>query len=305
MNNHLKELTNLISNCDMDNTYKMSWARAITEFLDKNREAETIHFDNLAPLIFKYYWNQTIFFDLRQGPNINKPPKIYQIVKSEIAKRRDSHPVVFTKIEKELEIPIAKVSDILEENVSHRFLRLNDEDLDIYELGNKELTLRPNFSRVFRDYADLLFALINYRWVQQLEKFNSSPRISKKVKGTDREKISRGNLGKFKKYLYIENIERRCFISGDLITGDESIDHVIPWSYLYSDDLWNLVLVKKGINSSKSNKTPTEELVTKLEQRNIRLLEMLRDHKEDTNVKELELAIKNDYVRKFWIGSRG
>ena len=58
----------------------------------------------------------------------------------------------------------------------------------------------------------------------------------------------------------------RCFITGDKIADDESIDHVIPWSYLYSDDLWSLVLVKKGANSSKSNNIPEEDLIKKLEQ---------------------------------------
>ena len=145
--------------------------------------------------------------------------------------------------------------------------------------------------------------------MQKLEECNSSPRISKKVGGTDREKINRGNLSTFKKYLYLENPERRCFITGEKITDDQSIDHVIPWSYLYSDDLWNLVLVKKSANSLKSNNIPGEELIKKLEKRNHRLLDILKEQKLDRKIKnrieELELAIENDYVRKFWIGCHG
>ena len=105
MNENLRKLTHLISNCDMDNTYKMGWARAITEFLVNNPESRVIHFDDLAPLIFKYYWNQTIFFGLQQGPNPNKPPVIHQIVKAEISKLGDSKPIPFTRVESEIEIP--------------------------------------------------------------------------------------------------------------------------------------------------------------------------------------------------------
>ena len=112
-----------------------------------------------------------------------------------------------------------------------------------------------------------------------------------------------------KEYLYLENPERRCFITGEKISDDESVDHVIPWSYLYSDDLWNLVLVKKGANSSKSNNIPGEELIKKLEKRNHRLLDILKEQKLDRKIKnrieELELAINKDYVRTFWIGCRG
>ena len=129
------------------------------------------------------------------------------------------------------------------------------------------------------------------------------------MRGTDRGKIKRGNLSKFKQYLYLENPERRCFITGEQITDDESVDHVIPWSYLYSDDLWNLVLVKKGVNSSKSNKIPDEGLIKKLEKRNQRLLDLLNqkelDRKIENRIEELKLAIENDFVRKFWNGCRG
>ena len=150
-----------------------------------------------------------------------------------------------------------------------------------------------------------MFELINYRWAQKLEECNSSPRISKKVRGTDREKINRGNLSTFKEYLYLENPERRCFITGEKISDDESVDHVIPWSYLYSDDLWNLVLVKKSANSSKSNNIPGEELIKKLEQRNYKLLELIKGHKPDKHTEELKLAIDKDYVRTFWMGCHG
>ena len=305
MNENLRKLTHLISNCDMDNTYKMGWARAITEFLVNNPESRVIHFDDLAPLIFKYYWNQTIFFDLQQGPNPNKPPVIHQIVKTEISKLSDSKPVPFTRVESEIEIPVTKISDALAKDVSHRFLKLGPDSYQIYDLDNKNRALEVHWPEVFREYADLLFELINYRWVQQLEKFNSSPRISKKVKGTDREQIRRGSLSKFKKYLYLENPDCKCFISGEPISGDESIDHVIPWSYLYSDDLWNLVLVKKGLNSSKSNKIPSEELIERLEDRNQRLVKLLENQKKDKHVRELELAIEKHFVRKFWVGCKG
>ena len=31
------------------------------------------------------------------------------------------------------------------------------------------------------------------------------------------------------------------------------VDHILPWSFLYSDDLWNLVYSHRSCNSSKSN----------------------------------------------------
>ena len=107
-------------------------------------------------------------------------------------------------------------------------------------------------------------------------------------------------------FIEIENPKRKCFLTGKLISGTPSIDHVIPWSYMYSDDLWNLVYVLPEENSSKSNRTPNKELIEKLKRRNIKLLKSMK--KKGINNKlteELELAIKNDFVDKFWIGTKG
>ena len=108
----------------MENTYKMSWARAITEYLVTNKKEQLIHFDDLSPLIFKYYWNQIIFFDLNQSPNPNKPPVICQLVKDEINKQTSSKPVLFTRVENKIEIPIKEISDALLKDVSDKFLKL-------------------------------------------------------------------------------------------------------------------------------------------------------------------------------------
>ena len=35
-----------------------------------------------------------------------------------------------------------------------------------------------------------------------------------------------------------------------------SIDHFVPWSYVASDELWNLIPTVKSVNSSKSNNLP-------------------------------------------------
>ena len=75
---------------------------------------------------------------------------------------------------------------------------------------------------------------------------------------------------------------------------------------MYSDDLWNLVDVDRGHNSSKSNQIPNESVIEKLEKRNQRLLNLMNikgvfnRHKE-----ELELSITSDLVKKFWVGCKG
>ena len=91
MDNYINNLTDLISNCPMENTYKMSWCRALVEHSYNDPNQKKIHFDKLSELIFKYYWDQTIFFNLEQGPNIKKRPGIHAKSKSSNLKKSKNY----------------------------------------------------------------------------------------------------------------------------------------------------------------------------------------------------------------------
>ena len=127
----------------------------------------------------------------------------------------------------------------------------NQIEEEIKEVGKRtviDLGIHGLHPELIKEYSDILYQLINYRWTQKLEDLDGSPRISKKIRGVDRESTpKRQNLKSFHKYLDIENPERKCFITGDKIPDNNlSVDHVIPWSYMYSDDLWNLVYVNSS-----------------------------------------------------------
>ena len=115
------------------------------------------------------------------------------------------------------------------------------------------------------------------------------------------------SLKKFKPLIGLENPNKICFITNKPIPEkDLSIDHIIPWSYMYSDDLWNLVYVKKSLNSSMSNKTKNNAVKKKLIERNKQLLEKLTQNNISNKViDELRLSIEKDYVEQFWISALG
>jgi hypothetical protein len=109
-------------------------------------------------------------------------------------------------------------------------------------------------------------------------------------------------------FLDAENPEHKCFVCSKIIPDNKlSIDNVIPWSFMFSDDLWNLVYMHKSCNSSKYNVIPMEDEIAALEARNKRLLMHLKANAVlsiKKPVTELELAIDRDYVRKFWVNCR-
>jgi len=310
MDRYIENLCHVIRSGDMQNTYKTAWIRAIVEICLLEDACGAIHFDQISRKMFGYYWNQTIFFGLEQSPNPNKRPKIYQIVVDAInAYQREFgvKPEWFTRVEHQLSIPVSKISTVLCSDVSWRFLKVGSDEYQIYDLDLQNRQLVIHQPELIRQHSDVLFDLINYRWTQKLEEFNHSPRISKKVRGTDLESMTRGSLAKFRKYLDIENPNHICFFTGkEIPDASLSIDHVLPWSYLFSDDLWNLVYVDRSVNSAKGNKIPTTSQIARLKERNLRLLQSLFDAgKKDTQTEELKLAIENDLVGKFWIGCKG
>jgi len=309
MEQYIKDLTYVIQNGEMENTYKMVWIRSIVETCVLDPNVQEIQFDHLSKLIFGYYWNQTIYFDLEQSPNPLKRPVIYQIVKEEISEYRHKNgkqPVWFSGAENSVSIPVSKISTILSKDVCWRFPKVGKENFDLYDLDIKSRTIILHRTDLIREYANVLFDVINYRWTQKLEEFNHSPRISQKVRGTDRENIRRKSLAKFRKYLDLENPDHVCFHTGRKIKYENlSIDHVLPWSYLFSDNLWNLVYVDKSFNSSKGNIIPKEETIEKLENRNIHLLKSMEIEFPNTKVTdELNLSIETDLIRKSWVGCK-
>lgn len=145
--------------------------------------------------------------------------------------------------------------------------------------------------------------LLNYKWAQLLEKYNYAPKIVNKVNSISEAKLRRESLTKYKNELmkqFADGVAIDFYSGKPLDDNDISVDHVIPWSFMYSDDIWNLVLTSKSNNSSKSNSIPSEEVIEKLKQRNTKLVGLLAT-KFDNEIKE---SIDKDLVDKFYFECR-
>ena len=139
----------IIRECNYDNTYKMAWAKALVELsIESTYEDDIVEIklEDIAKKYIKYYWNQTIFFDLIQGSNLLKTPVIIQNVKiliEEYYKYINARkPDRFEKIEyvltkdllKEYTTCINKVASALKADVSWRFVFIDGKNnSDIYE----------------------------------------------------------------------------------------------------------------------------------------------------------------------------
>lgn len=112
-----------------------------------------------------------------------------------------------------------------------------------------------------------------------------------------------GSAVSLDKNILLENMNQPIdFYTGEKLQPDDiSVDHVIPWSFMYSDDIWNLVLTSKSHNSSKSNHIPSKEVIEQLNQRNKELVETINNSKYK---EELNIAIAHSYVDQFYLSMK-
>lgn len=308
MNKHIQDILFVIRNCSVDNTYKMCWIKSIVECCIESPNESIISFDRISKKMFNHYWNQTMYFQLRQGSNPIKPPEFLTYVRTKISEyevKNGKQPKMYIRVENKIDIDTKHLTRILKDNVSWRFLKVEGEEYPIYNLNLKQSLIEVHHPEIIKEYSDILLESINYRWSRILENFNSSPRISQKVKNIDQGKLKRGNLNKYRPFLDL--MGNTCFICDKEIKNETpSIDHIIPWSYIYHDDLWNLVYTHKSCNSSKSNRLVEEKDIKRLETRNVQLLDKLKS--KDINNKhsdELQFSIDKGHPMMFWINYKG
>ena len=325
---YIEKWMKIIEEMSNDNTYKLAWGRAIIECSrDKAYQKDMlliIKYEDIAECMLKYYWNQLFFFNLKQSLYANKEPYICQYTKELIDKYKELKTttipcwfedarIYFDSVNPKLyKDTIKKISNVLPRDVSHRFMNVvktasnPNGVLEIYRCNqfNKWLEFNYDDLELIRDYDVILSKLLNYKWAQLLEKFNYAPKIASKVNGISEARLSRSaSLTKYKEELLKEFSGQAAidFYTGKELKPDEiSVDHVIPWSFMYSDDIWNLVLTSQSYNSSKSNKIPSKEEIEKLKERNKRIQNIVSEKYKN----DLELAIKNGLVDKYYYDCR-
>lgn len=310
MNPYIADFIKVIKNARCDNTYKLAWARAIVELCEEDPIRKEIALSEIGSKMIGYYWNQIFFFGMRDSflyhsSNPEKLPELVTYTKALIEyfieKKGNNKPVLFELSHSDVSEVLPKVVRTLKSDVSWRFLNASGEVISIYDYARGDNQLYISNAKIISDYAVSLKDIINLRWSSVLEGFNkSTPNICKKVMLQDEQEIKRKSLNWAREYLDIQNPDHKCAICGEVIEGETpAIDHVIPWSFLYSDDLWNLVYAHGSCNSMKLDSIPTATDIKKLKNRNNELLDRLH-RQSNKKVTELEMAVKHDYVTRLW-----
>ena len=315
---YINNFITIIQEIENDNTYKTAWAKALLECIN-NEEYEiqedlyVIYHYELVQKIMKYYWNQISFFHLDQGPSSVLEARIEEIEQDFIQNTNINYPVWYDKIESFLkrnpvrfERQIKKFITIFNKGVAAKFEKVNSKvKFDVYELDTKFKCVKFTKEQIelLKENTFILEDIINYKWAKILEEHNKAPNIIRKVIGSKEYRFKRQNLIKYRnvllEYYHLEGC--KDFYTGEHVQVDEiSLEHVIPYDFIYTCDIWNLIIVSKETAKKRRGKIPTKSDIEKLNERNRVLYESVKDTHLQVRF-DLEKAINENLINRYYI----
>jgi len=268
-----------------DNTYKF----ALTKFLldhthtyKPEDEYLRIEYKQIAEKFLEYYWFQECKYKLKQDFKVERMPVVIRIIRKYCGEEyiAESYEKYF-KNNSELKVKIIEeiertcLQDVIprlqpKENYTlykhYHTLSKSGRKYRLPPANQRYIEINPEAFLYFKQYHHELMKLLIYEWAKFLERTNFTPRLIAKLESLGIQK--RKSLTKFKKIL-LSQIGKRCFYCNDPVDSDNlHVDHFIPWSYVFEDNIWNLVISCSNCNLKKSDSLAPLKCVDKIEQRN-------------------------------------
>ena len=256
----------IISKSKKDNTYKFALGKTLLDYCKANAPdgaSRDIPYDYLAGEFLKHYWHQRFRFRMKQDFHTKRQPVVISILEKAFG---DRPPVRYE------DIPNGQLKSAREQILSSVFGHSTGTGVVVskfqetddggagdsglfydYDDDRQVITLRPEAHSFFSRNNHLLTQALLAEWVLYLEKANHGlPLLASKIMSKERK---RGPLTKYRNMFYER--ERACFYClNSFNRSGMHVDHFIPFSYIYDDDAWNLVLSCAECNLKKSDLLP-------------------------------------------------
>lgn len=259
----VRDIVALARHASTSSTYKPALLKALVRIIRQSPSVE-ISLERIGAEFVRLYWVQTVVFHLRQAPTLEREPEVV----GEIRRVADIHNVrVLADLPRvargTLEREMVRIIQINVLELFHRRLPPTTEPLFHWKRGWPSIFLSADAVAFITANASVLEAIANLWWARKLEKMNMlAPLVIEKV---ERNGAERASLTKFLKLLRQLDGPHCFYCDRDLGSGASvHVDHVIPWSFLLSDPLWDLVLACAPCNIAKSDSLPRPEFLDRL-----------------------------------------
>ena len=278
-----------------DSPYKFAFGRFLVEYCKQQNPDLHVSFATIAEYFLKYYWPQVCRSNLKHNGHGDTMPVIVRCIKNNFTKLpyTQNYNDIEKKYPEKIKTCVEKLSDPRSEfncfeNVTYAFQRIRNDFgkgkfFQYKQTGeNKKpdhgpvptfdldygIDINPEAATFFQKHHRILQKVIILEWAKFLEKFNNTPKLIEKTEGGKIERDSR-KAHEFTGILLDAGF-KTCFYneSHNLIEGNIHADHVIPFSYIREDEIWNYVLSCDKCNLAKSDYLPPQKFLVKLIDRN-------------------------------------
>lgn len=299
----------ILEHGNKDNTYKFALAKILLDYC-RNNTSGTISYDYLAHKFLEHYWYQEYKYRMKQDFKATRRPMVINVLRGVFG---DNPRADFGRLDED-DIRKAK-EKILKAVFGHarnktslvvpRFQNIPGRDGGWEEYGifysydddEQVIRLRPEAVDFFKRNNPILSRAVVAKWAGFLERINGSmPYLVSKIEVPGME---RGSMTVYRRML--SRYADCCFYCNKRLQDNEThVDHFIPWSYIFSNDPWNLVLACNVCNYKKSNRLPDDEFKCNLIVRNEEYYDKAREFRESLNTLGLgdkwKHEIENHYV---------
>jgi len=285
MNYSLEHLfINIIAKGRKDNTYKFALAKCILDQakITKTTDYIILSYSEISEAFLKYYWIQECKYKIKQDFKTKSQPVVISIIQKACGVEYipESYEKYFSKrlkLKKKIirDIEMKCLNDVIprfqpsEYNLfykHHHAVSKNGTKFNVVDDKNKNIKIYSESVIFFKKNYELLHKALILEWAKFLEKTNFTPKLIAKIENLGEHK--RSSLNKYKKIL--TRVDNECFYCNtDLKNEKIHIDHFIPWSYIFEDEIWNLVLSCSSCNLKKSDYLAKKECLTKINIRNV------------------------------------
>ena len=255
-------------------TYKFGLIKSLIENLYNVNENLELSYNRLFEAFTKIYWNLVIHHQLRQVNHSHKSSEIEKVLVSFQESYKIPSDLRFDKLPFKLQLElIQKVKKLAKRYVIGALY--GDSKGIIYEFDIKREYMKLNHSiyEFMLKFQRILIYLTNYHLALLLEKYNKfedTIHMLLKIEGVSK----RTSLDEFY-HILVSVGTNACFYCGVALGKRKvvHVDHFIPWSFVQTDHLWNLVLSCRNCNISKRDRIPKTTFLTALIERNEKLVE--------------------------------
>ncbi|MBM7095167.1 HNH endonuclease [Bacillus sp. H-16] len=281
-------------------TYKYVLMKSMIENLYDVNEKLELSYDQLAYTFAKVYWNMVVVHGIEKHNPGSRNAAAATIVIEERQTYGIPSDYSFDKIASSVQLRmIKKIKQAMKVNVFGALF--GDTKGSFYEFSHRTEYFRfdPNVYSFMLNYQLLLTQLTNFHMAKKIEELNgcSVDHVIMKVEDITK----RGNLKPFERVL-LHYFEQRCFYcEKDLSHGKRQIhvDHFVPWSFVQSDQIWNLVLACSTCNTSKSDKLADVLYLGKIKERNDELVTL-----RETDITPLLESYREEKIQKMYVYSQ-